>query len=186
MSVTRKELFKDFEDAETAYGYLEEFQNIYIATQIHTLRLQRELTQEALAKKAGMKQTRIHVLEDVNYDSWSIKTLRRLAEAFDLGLRVSFESIGTMVGDIVNMDENNLKRVSRKDEINARKRQTKPSQFESHTKLVESISDEVRTTYVEEKAITARPIGSAATRNKIRGNRGTEGGLLKSYGGASN
>ncbi|KKN79647.1 hypothetical protein LCGC14_0338510 [marine sediment metagenome] len=70
---------------------MDEFFNSSIATQIKTLRKQRDWTQEDLAKKANMKQARISLLENASYSSWSMSTLRRLAEAFDLTLYVTFE-----------------------------------------------------------------------------------------------
>jgi len=70
---------------------VDEFFNSSIATQIKTLRKQRDWTQEDLAKKANMKQARISLLENASYSSWSMSTLRRLAEAFDLTLYVTFE-----------------------------------------------------------------------------------------------
>lgn len=182
MSDSRKELFEEFEDAETAYGYLEEFQNIYIASQIKALRKQRGWTQEQLGSKAGMKQTRIHKLEDVNYDSWSIKTLRRLAEAFDVGLRVSFESVGTMINDIVNMDEQSLRRTSRADEINARKRARINYERTDHTDSTTPFDDYVSASYGKEENIndeyrTGQVVRSETTPNSIYGGGGTENDL---------
>jgi hypothetical protein len=55
-----------------------------------------------------MKQSRISALENVSYDSWSIKTLRRLAEAFDLVLVVRFESFGKVIEDIESFERTRL------------------------------------------------------------------------------
>jgi hypothetical protein len=59
-----------------------------------------------------MKQPRIPVLEDVNYSSWSISTLRRFAQAFDLRLRVSFEEFGTLINDYETLEQKSLERRS--------------------------------------------------------------------------
>ena len=61
-----------------------------LAMQIRVLREQRGWTQAQLAERAGMKQARISAMEDVNYQAWSVRTLKRLAAAFDLPLMVSF------------------------------------------------------------------------------------------------
>lgn len=88
----------------------------YIATQIRVLREQRELNQQQLADLAGMKQSRISALEDVNYCRWSISTLKRLARAFDLRLHVSFEPFGSLLGDEAKLTAANLRRPSFEDD----------------------------------------------------------------------
>jgi len=94
------------------HGYVDEFLNAYIATQIKVLREQHDWTQQQLADQAGMKQGRISVMENVNYSSWSINTLRRLAEAFDLTLNVSFEDFGKRLVDIDRFSRESLERFS--------------------------------------------------------------------------
>lgn len=64
--------------------------------QIRLLREQRGWSQSELARRCGMKQSRISVLEDVNHERWSVTTLRRLARAFDVSLLVRFEDFTTM------------------------------------------------------------------------------------------
>jgi transcriptional regulator with XRE-family HTH domain len=61
-----------------------------IAAQISTMREDRGWTQHELAVAAEMKQSRSPVLEDPNNESLSIKTLRRVAAAFDVALIVRF------------------------------------------------------------------------------------------------
>ncbi|MHB8068158.1 MAG: helix-turn-helix domain-containing protein [Desulfobaccales bacterium] len=105
-----------FKDKDYRHGYVDEFLNVSIATQIKVLREQRGWTQEELAKYAKMKQPRISVMESVNYSSWSINTLRKLAETFDLTLRVSFESFGSRLKDIEQLNRETLKRPSFKND----------------------------------------------------------------------
>lgn len=93
------EIKKDFEDKEYRHNYLDEFLNAWIATQIKVLREQHGWSQKELAERADMLQPRISALENVNYSSWSVKTLRKLADAFDLTLRISFESFGERIKD---------------------------------------------------------------------------------------
>ena len=71
----------------------------YIATQIKIFREQQGMSQRELAKKVGMTQPRIAVLEDTHYSSWSINTLRRLANAFDLKLSIRFEPPTSLASD---------------------------------------------------------------------------------------
>jgi len=105
-------LKKSFRDKEYRHGYVDEFLNANIATQIKVLREQRGWSQKELAKRAGMLQPRISILENVDYSSWSISALRKIAEAFDLTLCVSFESFGRRVQDIFSLKRENLERPS--------------------------------------------------------------------------
>jgi transcriptional regulator with XRE-family HTH domain len=61
-----------------------------VASQIAVLRAANGWTQTELAKQAGMKQSRISALEDPNYENIEVRTLRRLASAFDVALTVRF------------------------------------------------------------------------------------------------
>lgn len=101
-----------FKNKEYRHGYADEFLNTYIATQIKVLREQRGWSQKDLAINAKMKQPRISVLENVNYSSWSINALRKLAEAFDLTLCVSFESFGKRIKDFDEFGRANLEKLS--------------------------------------------------------------------------
>lgn len=87
----------DFHDKEYRQAYADSFLDTWIATQLRVLREQRELTQQGLADLVGMKQSRISTMEDVNYSNWSIKTLKRLAHAFDVPLLVSWGTYGDVL-----------------------------------------------------------------------------------------
>src|SRR5689334_2869128 len=113
MNELRNRLIAEFEDKEYAEAYLDDFLNVYIATQLKVLREQRGLSQQALAELADMKQTRISLLENVNYGSWSIQTLRRIAHALDVALNVSFEEVGSQVDTIVSFSRASLERANR-------------------------------------------------------------------------
>lgn len=116
MSDLVRSIRKSFRDKEYRHSYVDDFLNASIATQIKVLREQREWDQRTLADKAGMLQPRISVLENINYSSWSIKTLRKIAEAFDLSLCVSFESFGKRAKDIERFGRQELERDSFKDD----------------------------------------------------------------------
>jgi transcriptional regulator with XRE-family HTH domain len=107
----------DLADSEFAHAYVDEFLSLSIATQLKVLREQRKLTQEELAHLAGMKQERISVLENVNYSSWSINTLRKLAKSLDVVLKVSFETFSSRVTEMKNVTRESLERPSREEEL---------------------------------------------------------------------
>jgi transcriptional regulator with XRE-family HTH domain len=105
-------LKEELKDPEARRDYAEIFGNSSIALQIKALRLQRKWSQEELGRRAGMKQARISAMEQASYSGWSIRTLRRLAEAFDLALVVKFESFGTLLGDLNQSGREHLERPS--------------------------------------------------------------------------
>ena len=84
--------------------------------QIKVLREQREWTQEELADRAKMKQERVALLENVNYESWTLSVLRRFARAFDLRLDVEFKDFGSFFEDFANFGQESLERDSFKDD----------------------------------------------------------------------
>ena len=125
MSELENKLKKEFKDKEYAHAYVNEFLNASIATQIKVLREQLGWKQEELASKTGMEQSRISLLENINYSMWSISTLKKLAEAFDVTLKVSFESFSTRINDIDNFNRESLERLSRENDLSFEE-QTQP------------------------------------------------------------
>jgi len=112
MSSVVDRLKTDFKDLEYRHVYDEGFLNSSIATQLKVLREERGWTQDVLADRAGMNQSRISELEDVNFNSWTIRTLRKLARAFDLRLKISFEEFGTLLHDFRELNRRSLSRHS--------------------------------------------------------------------------
>jgi len=109
-------LKRQFRDKETRDTYCDEFLNAQIATQIKVLREQQGLTQAALAELAKMAPERISVLEDINYSSWTINVLRRLARAFDLRLSVKFEAFGSFLPEFETFSRETLERLEFNDD----------------------------------------------------------------------
>jgi len=110
-------LTSEFGDKEYAHAYVEDFSNMAIAAQIKTLRDQRGWTQKELADFSGMKQERVSALEDVNYEAWTAKTLKKLARSFDLTLKISFEKFSDCILDIDAISTESLKRTSREEDL---------------------------------------------------------------------
>ncbi len=112
MGKTRKRVMRELLDTEERTDYAVEFGDSSIALQIKALRLKNGWTQAELGERAGMHQSRISDMEGVDYSSWSVTTLRRLACAFDLPLIVSFESWGKFLDDVLGMGRAALERPS--------------------------------------------------------------------------
>ncbi len=117
---------EEFQDKETRHIYVDEFLNAKIATQIKALREQRGWTQGELAERAGMKQERISVLEDVNYSAWTLNILRRLAEAFDLRINLTFEDFGSFLQEFAGFNRASLERNSFGNDATFKIKKSKP------------------------------------------------------------
>ncbi len=83
--------------ASARHAYLEAEVMTGLAHQIRAVRMQRGLTQDALAKLMGTTQAAVSRLEDPSYGRYSLKTLMDLAKTFDTGLQVRFVSFVTML-----------------------------------------------------------------------------------------
>lgn len=106
----REKLKKDLTDLEYRHAYTDENLNLVIASQIRILREQQGLSQRDLAEKLGTKQAGVSRLESADYRGWSVRVLKKLAEAFDLRLRISFEEFGTLWREVENFSCENLQR----------------------------------------------------------------------------
>jgi transcriptional regulator with XRE-family HTH domain len=113
MAVIGETLRQDLKHEEFSEGYAESFLDAYIATQIKVLREQNEMTQAQLAERLKTTQTAISRIENVNYSGWNISTLKRIARAFDVRLKVSFETYGSLIRDVEGFNRESLRRTPR-------------------------------------------------------------------------
>ena len=110
-SESRETLRQDLlSDEEFRYGYAESFLNSCVAAQIKTLREQRGMKQAELAERIGTKQAGISRLENVNYSAWKSETLRKLARALGVRLRISFETFGSLLDEVEVFNREALER----------------------------------------------------------------------------
>ncbi len=99
------------DDEEFRNAYAESFMNTAVAAQIKTLREQRGMTQEQLADAIGTKQAGVSRFENVNYSSWKTDTLRKLARALGVRLKISFEDFGSLPDEVEHFNKDSLQRV---------------------------------------------------------------------------
>ena len=116
ISESRSNLRRELRDGEYRYAYAEDFLNTWIATQIVTLREQRGLSQAALGSLIGTKQPGVSRLEDVNHATWKTETLKRIARALGVRLRISFETFGTLIEENATFSRESLRRPDFKDD----------------------------------------------------------------------
>ncbi len=107
----REQLRRDLlDDEEFRYGYAESFLNTFVAAQIKALREQRKMTQADLAEAIGTQQAGVSRLENVNYSAWKTETLRRIARALKVRLKISFETFGPLLNEVARFGRESLKR----------------------------------------------------------------------------
>lgn len=111
--VKRKEkLISKLQNKEYRDAFVAELIATGIPFQIKTLREQRNWKQKELGNQANMAQESISRLEDPNYGKLTIKTLKRLASAFDIGLVVRFVSFSELVNWEINLSPESLEVLS--------------------------------------------------------------------------
>lgn len=88
---------EEFRDKEYREAYADDYLNTRVASQIRAIREQRDMTQQDLAESIGTHQAGVSRIENVNYSGWSIRTLKKIAHAFDCRLHISFETYGSLL-----------------------------------------------------------------------------------------
>lgn len=109
MNSRKNKLLAKLKNKEYRHAFVSEYINEGIPFQIRTLRNQRGLTQTEFGKLAGKSQVIISRLENPNYASFSIATLKELAYAFDVGLIVRFVPISDLVKWDINLSSESLR-----------------------------------------------------------------------------
>ncbi len=99
----RKILIEELKDKQYRDAFVSAHIEVGIPFQIRALRRESGFTQKELADKAGVKQTWISKIENSGYADFSLKTLKKLASAFDVGLVVRFASFGELVERELNL-----------------------------------------------------------------------------------
>ena len=94
----REQLLEKFRSRRRRRTFAEEDVGTTIAAQVFALRNKHDnMSQEKLATEAEMSQARISVIENPNYRRLNIRTLQRIAKAFDVALVVRFVSFGELL-----------------------------------------------------------------------------------------
>ena len=97
-------------------GYMEAQLSIEVPFQIRALRKARGWTQAQLSERCGIPQARISYVEQPGRDPLSLRTLYRLASAFDVGLLVQFVSFSELVRREAEFNPETFRVISFKDD----------------------------------------------------------------------
>lgn len=90
-------IWRKLRDKEYRDGYTEAQLSIEVPFQIRAIRKAHGWTQTQLAERSGIPQARISHIEQPGRDPLSLRTLYRLAAAFDVGLLVQFVPFSELV-----------------------------------------------------------------------------------------
>lgn len=104
----RRELIASLQDKERRHYLASALIKRGLAEQIREMRDDRGWTQSELAQASNKVQETISQLENPNYGSYTIKTLERLAAAFDVALFVRFGPFSELVNRLVNISPEEL------------------------------------------------------------------------------
>ena len=111
------DLCDEFGDADFAHGYLESHSVSRIAAQVHAIRKQRKWSQTELAARAGIAQERVSKIENADFTSLTMATLRKLARAFDIDVRIAFTSVSDGILDVAKLDPAKLEVCDRQTDL---------------------------------------------------------------------
>lgn len=110
-SKRKKRLIEDLKDKEQRDAFVSAHIDTGIPFQIRALRDQRDWSQKKLGEHIPgkvMTQENISRLEDPNYSKFTLKTLKRLASAFDVALMVRFVPFSKLVEWELNLSVESL------------------------------------------------------------------------------
>ena len=86
----RDRLREDLKDHEFKAHFEEERQALEVALKVASLREEKGLTQQRLAKLMGTSQQAVSRIESGEYEGFTLKTLEKIAEATGTRLKIEF------------------------------------------------------------------------------------------------
>lgn len=119
-----EQLWKSLEDEEYRRAFVVD--DTGLAFQIKLLREKNGWTQQQLAERADSKQETISQWENPNYGRYTLKTLKGLATAFDVGLMVKFAPFSEVIEWNANLTPERLAPPSYAEERQAQQAQQAP------------------------------------------------------------
>jgi transcriptional regulator with XRE-family HTH domain len=121
-----------------------------IAHQVRTLRTDRDWSQRKLAGLIGVKgQSAVARLEDPSYGRYSMATLLKLAQAFDVALLVKFVPYSRLLKEVENLSPEALSAASFESELSKLSVQTHPST----AAIITVVPDTPPSKYVEQDVL---------------------------------
>ena len=108
MNSKRRKLIHRLTNKAYRDAYVVQHSTIGLPFQIRAMRDARHWSQRELGERAGMAQETISLLENPGYGKFTLRTLNRLAAAFDVGLLVRFVPFSRLVGEMTDVTPEQL------------------------------------------------------------------------------
>ncbi len=118
----REQIWRSLDDPEYRHQFVDEGISVGLAFQIRALRNKQQLTQDELAGKMTSRQPAVSSWENPNYGKYTLKTLKDLAKAFDVGLLVRFVPFSELVDRGINLTSDAIAPPSYTQELQGRAR----------------------------------------------------------------
>lgn len=112
-SVKTQQIAASLDDKAYAHAFVDSEITTLLPFQIREMRKERKLSQAKLAEVTGQNQKTISDFENPNYARYSLSSLKRLAEAFDVALIVRFAPFSELVDWAANLSPGKLRVPSR-------------------------------------------------------------------------
>lgn len=117
MYIQKDQLAELLRDKDFRRQFTADFLHEFLAAQIRALREKKPWTQEELGAKAGqMDQVQVSRLENPDYPGGSLRSITRIAQAFDVALLVRFAPFSELVEWGVNLNPQRLAPLSFEEE----------------------------------------------------------------------
>jgi transcriptional regulator with XRE-family HTH domain len=104
----RSQIARSLRDKEYRDAFVQEHIETGVPFQIREMRRSRGWTQRELGERIEMKQETISKFESMNYGSFTLRTLKRLASAFDVALIVRFAPYSELVDFAADLSPEDL------------------------------------------------------------------------------
>lgn len=108
-SVKTQQIAASLDDKEYAHAFVDSEITTLLPFQIREMRKERDWSQTTLAEITGQNQKTISDFENPNYARYSLSSLKRLAEAFDVALIVRFAPFSELVDWTSNLAPEKLR-----------------------------------------------------------------------------
>ncbi len=162
MNSKYEQMWENLSDPDFRKQFITEHVDVGIAFQIRSLRNRQELTQVDLAKLLDAKQSLVSSWENPSYGRYTMKTLKDLANAFDVGLLVRFVPFSKLVDWTVDITSDVIAPPSFGEEQN---QPIASGSMGSYLMEVTNDFDAYNPSLVKHEMPEQRPVASTATVN---------------------
>jgi transcriptional regulator with XRE-family HTH domain len=109
MYIEKEQIEELIQNDDFRSQFTADFVHEFVSAQIRALREKKVWSQAKLGQEAGrMEQTQVSRLENPEYSGGSLKSLIRIAQAFDVGLLVRFVPFSKLMDATVDLTPDNI------------------------------------------------------------------------------